>query len=142
MITLPTGRQIPLDYISFDPASNRFFYGGLDVTPYMTRAQMVEVGGAAFDVEAANRAASDAARIARGEQPYADGGETSVAKLWLDGVGSDVAKLARDTRDFFGIGEENAGKGSPIIRLVIVAGVVFALHQLGVFAWIKKKLTA
>lgn len=142
MITLPTGRQIPLYNIAFDEASQQFFYGSLNVSDYMTRAQKVEVGGFGFDVARANREASDAARDAAGLPRVPDNGETSVLKLWAEGVGNDVASLAQRVRDFAGIGPENEGKRSPLFWAVVIGGLGFLAWQLGVFGWIRKKLSA
>ncbi len=139
MITLPTGRQIALYHVAFDADAQQFFYGNLNVTPYMTRAQQVEVGGMAFDVERANREASDAARDAAG-LPRVPEGEQSAVTLFLDGVGNDLSKLATDTRDLIGIGAENKGNGSPLLRWLLVAGVGLLLWKVGVFDWVKKKL--
>ncbi|MEQ2008315.1 MAG: hypothetical protein ABMA26_16130 [Limisphaerales bacterium] len=141
MITLPTGRQIPLYNVSFDPLSQRFFYGSFDVTGYMTRSQKVEVGGLSFDVERANREASDAARDAAG-LPRVPEGETSTFTIFREGVADDVSALATGIRDFAGIGPENAGKRSPLFWLVVLGGLGFLAYQLGVFAWVKKKLSA
>lgn len=141
-LTLPTGRVVLLEYLDFDSASQRFYYGTLDVTPYMTRAQMVAAGGLAFDVERANRAASDAARDAAGLPRVPDTGETSTLVLFGQGVAADVTSLATGIRDFAGIGPENAGKRSPLFWLVVLGGAGFLAYQLGVFAWLKKKLTA
>lgn len=140
-LTLPTGRVIPLEYLDLDSATQRFYYGTLDVTPYLTRAQRVEAGGMAFDVERANREASDTARDAA-DLPRVPEGEQSAVTLFLDGVGNDLAKLATDTRDTIGLGPENAGKGSPLLRWLLVAGVALLLWKIGAFDWVKKKLTA
>ena len=140
-ITLPTGRVIPLEYLDLDRATQRFHYGSLDVTPYMTRAEKVAAGRGAFDVERANREASDAARDAAGV-PRVPEGEQSAVTLFLDGVGNDLTKLATDTRDLIGIGQENKGNGSPLLRWLLVAGVGLVLWKIGVFDWVKKKLTA
>ena len=140
-LTLPTGRTIRLDLVELEPATQRFFYGPLDVTPYMTRAQMVAVAGDAFDVERANREASDAARDAAG-LPRVPDGETNTLALFLDGVGNDLAKLATDTRDLIGLGPENAGKGSPLLRYALAALVLIIVWNVGVFDWVKKKILA
>lgn len=140
-LLLPTGRTIRLDLVELEPASQRFFYGSLDVTPYLTRAQKVAVGGAAFDVERANREASDASRDSAG-LPRVPEGEQSAVTLFLDGVGNDLSKLATDTRDLIGIGEENAGKGSPLLRYGLAALLLLVLWKVGVLDWLKKKLTA
>ena len=142
MLTLPTGRTVPLAYLTFAAASQRAYYGALDVTPYLTRAQLVTVGGDAFDVERANREASDAARIGRGEAPYADPPSTSTLGLWVDNVSADVTTAAQGVRDFVGIGPENAGKRSPLFWTALVLGAGFLAYQLGLFVWIRKKLTA
>ena len=141
-LTLPTGRVIRLEHIEFDRATQRFYYGTLDVTPYLTRAQMLATAGDAFDVERANREASDAARIGRGEAPYADPPSTSTLGLWVDNVSADVATAAQGVRDFVGIGPENAGKRSPLFWTALVLGAGFLAYQLGLFVWIRKKLTA
>ena len=141
LLTLPTGRTIRLEFFEFVRDTQRFYYGPLDVTPYMTRAQMVAVGGAAFDVERANREASDAARDAAG-LPRVPEGESNTLTLFLDGVGKDLSKLATDTRDLIGLGPENAGKGSPLLRYALAALVLIIVWKVGVFDWLKKKLTA
>ncbi len=142
-ITLPTGRVLPLDYLDFSEATQTFHYGGLDVTPYMTRAQKVAAGGGLFDVERANREASDAARDAAGLPRVPDlNSRTPITDAFLDGVGNDLSKLATDTRDLIGIGQENAGKGSPLLRWLLVAGVGLVLWKIGVLDWVKKKLAA
>ena len=140
-LTLPTGRVIRLEHLEFDRATQRFYYGTLDVTPYLTRAQMLTVAGDAFDVERANREASDAARDAAG-LPRVPDGEPNTLTLFLDGVGNDLSKLATDTRDLIGLGEENAGKGSPLLRYALAALVLIIVWKVGVFDWLKKKLTA
>ena len=140
-LLLPTGRTIRLDLVELDPATQRFFYGQLDVTPSRTRAQKVAVGGAAFDVERANREASDAARDAAG-LPRVPVGEPNTLTLFLDGVGNDLSKLATDTRDLIGLGPENAGKGSPLLRYALAALVLIIVWKVGMFDWVKKKLLA
>ena len=140
-LTLPTGRVILLEYLDFDRATQRFFYGSLDVTPYMTRAEKVAAGRGAFDVERSNREASDAARDAAGV-PRVPEGEQSPVTLFRDGVGNDLSKLATDTRDLIGIGQENKGNGSPLLRYVLAALVLFVVWKVGVLDWVKKKLTA
>ncbi|MEN9575653.1 MAG: hypothetical protein RL514_3508 [Verrucomicrobiota bacterium] len=144
-LTLPTGRTIPLEYLTFDAASQHAYYGSLDVTEYMTRAQIQAVGGSAFDVEQANREASDAARIARGLAPYEDPPQITPWEVLTNtarGIGNDVATAAQGVRDFVGIGPENAGKHSPLFWFAIVAGLGWIAYQLGVFVWLRKKLTA
>lgn len=151
MITLPTGRQIALYNVAFDADAQRFYYGSLDVTPYMTRAQMVEVGGMGFDVEAANRAASDAARDAAGLPRVPDTGngqsflDTPVLQTLLgtaQGVGEDISGIATGIRNFAGIGPENAGKRSPLFWVLVIGGLGFIAYQIGLFAWVKNKLTS
>lgn len=139
IVRLPTGREIRLSNVDLDPATQRFTYGPLDVTPYLTPLQKRQFN--AFDVERANREASDAARDAAG-LPRVPEGETSALTLFAEGVGNDLSKLATDTRDLIGIGPENAGKGSPLLRWLLVAGVGLLLWKVGVFDWVKKKLTA
>jgi hypothetical protein len=141
-LTLPTGRTLPLSALAFDAALNRFFYAGLDVTPYMTRAQMLEAAPHDFDVERANREASDAARDAAGRPRVPDNLPTSTLGIFAAGVASDVNKLATDTRDFIGIGAENTGKGSPLLRWALALAAVAVLWKVGVFDWLRKKLTA
>ena len=140
-LTLPTGRVLPLDYLDFSEATQTFYYGGLDVTPYMTRAQKVAAGGGLFDVERANREASDAARDAAGV-PRVPEAEQSTTRIFVEGVGNDLSKLATDTRDLIGIGQENKGNGSPLLRWLLVAGVGLVLWKIGVLDWVKKKLAA
>jgi hypothetical protein len=140
-LTLPTGRVLPLDYLDFSEATQTFFYGGLDVTPYMTRAQKVAAGGGLFDVDRANREASDAARDAAG-LPRVPEGEQSTTRIFVEGVGNDLSKLATDTRDVIGLGQENAGNGSPLLRYALAALVLFVVWKVGVLDWVKKKLTA
>ena len=140
--TLPTGRTLPLAYVTHDVLTNGFYYGGLDVTPYLTRAQMLEAAPLTFDVERANREASDRARDAAGLPRVPDNLPTNPLALFADGVARDVNKLATDTRDFIGLGPENAGKGSPLLRWALVIGAAVILWKVGVFDWLKKKLTA
>ena len=142
LITLTTGRTIRIELFEFDRATQRFYYGTLDVTPYLTRAQMLTVAGDAFDVERANREASDAARDAAGQPRVPDNLPTTPARLFLGGVGDDLAKLATDTRDLIGIGPENAGKGSPLLRYGLAALLLLAVWKVGLFDWVKKKLLA
>lgn len=139
-LLLPTGREIRMDLIELDPGTQQFFYGALNVTPYLSPTQMRTFPG--FDVERANREASDAGRIARGETPYINPSTDGALTLFVQGVGNDLSKLATDTRDFIGLGPENTGKGSPLLRWALLAGAVFLAWQLGLFAWARKKLTA
>ena len=142
-ITLPTGRVLPLSSIELYPISNRFFYGRLEVTEYLTGEQRRSFSG--YDVERANREASDAARIANGETPYADGAPVSYTDILgntVRGIGNDLASAAQTVRDFVGIGPENAGKHSPLFWLAILVGAGYLLNQLGIFAWLRKKLSA
>ncbi len=144
-LTLPTGRVLRLDQLAFDATSQRAYYGQLDVTDYLTRAQLQAVGGSAFDVERANSAASDAARLAAGEAPYTNGAPVSYVDILsntVKGIGNDVASAAQTVRDFAGIGPENAGKHSPLFWFALLAGVGYLLNQLGIFAWLRKKLSA
>lgn len=139
-ITLGTGRVIPLADVRLDVASQRFYYGVADVTGSLSGEQKRRFPG--YDVERANREASDAARIGQGEQPYADPPETGVVRLWVEGMARDVVQVAEDARDFVGIGPENAGKRSPLFWTAVIVGLGFLAYQIGLFAWIRKKLTA
>lgn len=140
-ITLSTGRFVPLYNLDFDPATQQFFYGTFNVTSYLTRAQKEAVAGPAFDVERANREASDAKRDALG-LPRVPDADASAFSLFVDGVSADVASLATGIRDFAGIGPENAGKRSPLFWFVVLGGAGFLAYQLGLFAWVKKKISA
>jgi hypothetical protein len=139
-ITLSSGRVLPLPYVSLDVPTQRFYYGPLEVTDFLSPSQKRTFLG--FDVEAANRAASDAARAERGLPPVPDNLPTSTVGLWLDGIGADVTQAAEDVRDFAGIGPENAGRRSPLFWTAVAVGVGWLLYQVGAFAWIRKKLTA
>ena len=139
-ITLPTGRTIPLADVTLDVAAQRFFYGVADVTEFLSPSQKRQFAG--FDVERANREASDAGRLARGLDPVPDTGETSAVKLFVRGVADDVKTAAQQARDFAGIGPENAGKRSPLFWALLIGGLGFLAWQLGLFAFIRKKLTA
>jgi hypothetical protein len=142
-VVLHTGREIPLEYVALDVASQRFFYGSFEVTDYLDASQKRQFNG--YDVERANRAASDAARDATGLPRYADGNAFSWGYVLGDtarGIGEDVATAAQSIRDFAGIGPENAGKRSPLFWTAVIVGVGFVLYQVGAFAWLKKKLTA
>ena len=138
-ILLPTGRAIRLDLVELDPQTQRFYYGPLDVTEYMSGAQKRTFPR--YDVERANREASDAARDAAGQARIPEG-EQSAVTLFIDGVGRDLSKLATDTRSAIGIGPENAGKGSPLLRWGLFALVLLVLWKVGVLDWLRKKLTA
>jgi hypothetical protein len=139
-VTLSTGRVIPLSDVRMEPESQRFYYGVADVTAFLSAAQKRRFPG--YDVERANREASDAARIARGEQPYPDPKPVSTIDEFIKGVGSDVAELATDTRDAIGIGAENNGNGSPLLRWALGIGVILLLWKIGALDWVRKKLTA
>lgn len=140
VFTLPTGVQRKLYLVDYDEASRRFYLGGYDVSPYLTGDHKRTFPG--YDVEAANREASDAARIARGEQPYPDPKPVSTFEEFIKGVGSDVAELATDTRDAIGIGAENKGNGSPLLRWALGIGLIVLLWKIGALDWVRKKLTA
>lgn len=142
-VTLSTGRVIPLADVRLDVASQAFYYGVANVTDFLSGEQKRRFPG--FDVERANREASDTARIINGEEPYADPPATSfltVLEATADGIGADVATAAQGVRDFAGIGPENAGKRSPLFWTALAVGVGFLAYQLGVFAWIRKRLGA
>lgn len=140
LVTLPTGRSIQLDYVVLAEESQQFFYGPANVTDYLTSEQKRTFPG--YDVERANREASDAARDAAGLPRVPDNLPTSTAGLFLEGVGADLAQAAQGVRDFAGIGPENAGKRSPLFWTLVIVGLGFVLWQIGGFAWLKKKLTA
>lgn len=139
-LTLSTGRVIPLADVRLDVPSQRFYYGIANVTDSLSGEQKRTFPG--YDIERANREASDAARIASGEAPYADPSTAGTLTLFVDGVGDDLSTAAQDVRDFVGIGRENAGRRSPLFWTVLLVGLGYLAHQLGVFAWIRKKLTA
>lgn len=55
--TLPaSGRSVPLSSVEYDSATNRFYYGPLDVTPYLTIQQKIFVAPE-YDREAGNEEA-------------------------------------------------------------------------------------
>ncbi len=142
-VTLSTGRVIPLSDVRMEPDSQRFYYGVADVTAFLSAAQKRRFPG--YDVERANREASDAARIRNGLDPYDDPPVATFYTVLEDtaaGIGADVATAAKGVRDFAGIGPENAGKRSPIFWTLLIAGLGFLAYQLGVFAWVRKKLSA
>lgn len=144
-ITLPTGRVIPVSYLTFEKATQRAYYGGLDVTGYLTRAQMQLVGGDEYDVQLANIAASDAARIARGETPYVNPPQLTpwdVAANTVQGIGSDLASASESVRSVLAIGSENAGKFKLYLTLGLLGLLTYGLWRAGVFAGLKKKLSA
>lgn len=142
-LTLPTGRVIRLDQVEFFTASQLFFYGSFDVTPYLSGEQKRSFAG--YDVAHANTDASNAARDKSGQTHYADGKDMSywdIAKDTASGIGNDVSSAAQSLRDFAGIGPENAGKRSPLFWTALAVGLGFLLYQIGAFAWLKKKITA
>lgn len=129
-IRLPTGREIPLAYVTLNPFTQRFYYGELDVTAWVSPSQARTFAG--YDVTRANNEASDAARAARGEPPVVVG-STSTLELFLDGVGEDVASTAESVRDTLAIGAENAGRFKLYLGLAIVGALAFVLWRAGVF---------
>lgn len=133
-------RTVGIWNVTFDTRRQRFFYGDADVTDLLSADQKRRFAG--FDVERANREASDAARIARGEAPYPDPQPVSTFEEFIKGVGSDVAELATNTRDAIGIGAENKGNGSPLLRWALGIGLIVLLWKIGALDWVRKKLTA
>jgi hypothetical protein len=133
-------RTVGIWNVTLDTRRQRFFYGDADVTDLLSQDQQRRFAG--FDVERANRQASDSARIARGEQPYADPQPVSTFEEWIKGVGSDVAELATVTRDAIGIGAENRGNGSPLLRWALGLVLIVLLWKIGALDWVRKKLTA
>ena len=138
--TLPTGVVRKLYLVDYDAASRRFTLGGFDVTPYLSGEDKRSFPG--YDVEAANNEASDAGRIARGEAPYQVPQPVSTFEEFIKGVVSDVAELATDTRDAIGIGRENNGNGSPLLRWALGIGLIVVLWKIGALDWVRKKLAA
>lgn len=142
-VTLSTSRVIPLADVRLDVPSQRFYYGPANVTDFLSGEQKRSFPG--YDVARANREASDAARIANGLDPYDDPPATTFYTVLEDtaaGIGADVATTAQGVRDFAGIGPENAGRRSPLFWTAILAGLGFLAYQIGVFAWIRKRLGA
>ena len=119
-ITLPTGRTIPLADVTLDVATQRFYYGPANVTNFVSPSQKRQFAG--FDVERANREASDAARLARGLDPVPDPSTAGTLTLFVEGVGDDVKTAAQQVRDFAGIGPENAGRRSPLFWVLLLGG--------------------
>lgn len=150
-ITLPTGRSLGLYLLQLDPATQRFYYGSLDVTDYLSAEQKRSFAG--YDVAAANNAASDQHRLDAGLAPVALG-STSTFDLFTQGVANDADRVARAARSVFGLGEPNVdgtdtdadrAQAKPFRTLLIVGGLLalgWLAWQVGVFAAIKKKLTA
>lgn len=129
-------REVGIWNVEFNPSSQRFFYGSADVSALLSREQKVAVGGASFDVEYANRQASDAARDAAGLPHHSDGQPFSwwdVAADTAGGVGSDVASASESVREVFGVGVENAGKFKTFLTLATVGLLAFALWRASVF---------
>ncbi len=137
--TLPTGTVRKLYLVDYDAASRRFTLGSLDVGPYLSPSQKRTFPD--YDPAPDLAAASDAAQVERGVEP-APVGETSAWDLFWAGVGNDLAKGAEDVRDTIGIGRENAGKGSPLLRWIIAGAALWLAWRVGIFDWLKKRLAA
>lgn len=140
VFTLPTGVQRKLYLVDYYPATRRFDLSGLDVTPYLSSAQKRSFPD--YDGTEDRNEASDAARIARGEKPYEVPQPVTTFEEFFKGVGGDVAELATDTRDAIGIGAENRGNGSPLLRWALGIGLIVLLWKIGALDWVRKKLTA
>mgnify|MGYP006267506051 CR=1 FL=1 len=88
-----TGRQIPLQYISFNPITNHFFYQGIDVSDWMYRDQKLFIAPN-FDVERENMEAFE--RHWQTEHPgvpvpYSNDDEyTEFFWQFMNGVGDDL----------------------------------------------------
>ena len=119
MVLLPTGYSIPLRNVEFDSASYHFFYGGLDVTDYLTLAQKLLFAADGYDQAVDFIRMSDDSTRRQGREPVH---EKSVVGTFISGVGSDIASIGDNARSFFGIGEENAGKMSGLVKLTLLAG--------------------
>lgn len=137
--TLPTGAVRKLYLVDYDAASRRFLLGAFDVSAYLSPSQKRTFPD--YDPTPDLAQASDDAQRARGVEPQPVG-ETSDWDLFWRGVGDDLSKGAEDIRGTVGIGRENAGKGSPLLRWVFAAGLLWLAWRVGVFDWIKKRLAA
>lgn len=140
VFTLPSGVQRKLYLVDYNAATRRFTLGEFNVGPYLTAAHKRSFPD--YDPTDDNNAASDAGRIARGEEPYQVPKPVTTFEEFIAGVGSDVAELATDARDAIGIGAENNGKGSPLLRWALIVAVGFVLYKVGVFDWLRKRLSA
>lgn len=113
------GRNVSLSDISFDPEKNRFYYGVMDATQFITYAQRAAYPS--FDIERTNAETSDAKR---GTGPT---GSTSTLENFFSGVGDDLAAASQGIRTFVA-GEP--GQTSDL-RKVIYAVTIGALLWLG-----------
>ncbi len=77
VVTLPTGRQIPLSDITIDTAHQTFYYGSLDVTQYMSELQKEAFSD--YNVYAANVQAYNQHAIAQGKTPIQEGSTSTAA---------------------------------------------------------------
>ena len=88
-VRLPTGRVIPLSDVKAGSGGN-YFYNGLNVTPYLTRAQQLYLEG--YDTGQVNVVLSDEKARSQGRKPVVVG-STSVWDNFTAGVGDDVKSL-------------------------------------------------
>ncbi|HEY1172897.1 MAG TPA: hypothetical protein VGH19_16130 [Verrucomicrobiae bacterium] len=122
-VLLPTGRVIPLDAVSFDSETHRFWYGVAEVTDFLTRAQKQVFPG--FNVLQENDRLADQKRIDAGLPPVVVG-STSVTEMFVKGVTDDVAGAATAARNFV-TGEDDPESMSSLKKWSIAAAFLLGL---------------
>lgn len=88
-VALPSGRIVDLSQVTLDPASQQFFYGGFNVTDYLSPDQKHSFP--AFDESAENLRLSAISE----PQGISEGGETGFLPLFTSGVASDIVSAER-----------------------------------------------
>ena len=126
-VTLPTGKVIPLDYVEMAADRVRFYYGGFEVTDYLSREQKKTFPG--FNVVADNIRMSDT----YGAGPT-DIGSTSVIGLTFDGIWNDVKDTSQATREFItGQPGEMSSLKKWLIAGVVLVGLYYVVQLVKAF---------
>ena len=108
------GRNVPLADITFDPSRNRFYYGVMDATQFITYQQRAAFPS--FDIERTNAETSDAKRGTGAT------GSTSTLALFAEGVGDDVSNIANGIRKFLAGDPEKPESPSDLRKLLYFVG--------------------